>query len=44
MTGIELITHGQIEDYLVYLRDKGQTGTTHARKLISLQVFFAPPG
>ncbi len=41
ITSVERITRGQIEDYFAYLTDKGQTGTTRARKLISLQVFFA---
>jgi len=40
-TGVERITRGHIEDYLAALSDKGQTGTTRARKLIALQVFFA---
>jgi site-specific recombinase XerD len=39
-TSIEKITRGHVEDYLSILSEKGQTGTTRARKLISLQVFF----
>jgi site-specific recombinase XerD len=41
VTSIERIKRGHIEDYLISLSEKGQTGTTRARKLISLQVFFA---
>lgn len=40
-TSFERITRGHIEDYLTSLSEKGQTGTTRARKLISLQVFFS---
>src|SRR5438045_357963 len=40
-TNIERINRGHIEDYLCFLSEKGQTGTTRARKLISIQVFFA---
>lgn len=40
-TNIERITRGHIEDYLAHLSEKGNTGTTRARKLISLQVFFS---
>ncbi len=40
-TSIERINRGHIEDYLTSLSEKGQTGTTRARKLISLQVFFS---
>ena len=39
-TTIEHITRHHIEDYLAALSEQGQTGTTRARKLISLQVFF----
>lgn len=35
------IHRSHIEDYLAHLAEKAQTGTTRARKLISLQVFFA---
>lgn len=41
VTSVEHIHRGHIEDYFAHLADKGQTGTTRARKLISLQVFFA---
>src|SRR5260370_13873195 len=38
---VQHIYRCHIEDYLAALADKGQTGTTRARKLISLHVFFA---
>ena len=41
VTSVERIGRNHIEDYFAHLVDKGQTGTTRARKLISLQVFFA---
>ncbi len=41
VTGAACVHRGHIDDYLAYLVDKGQTGTTRARKLISLQLFFA---
>src|SRR5437868_4301709 len=40
-TDVHHIYRCHIEDYLAALADKGQTGTTRARKLIALQVFFA---
>lgn len=40
-TDVGHIYRCHIEDYLATLADKGQTGTTRARKLIALQVFFA---
>jgi site-specific recombinase XerD len=40
VTGVERITRGLIEDYLAHLRDKGQTGTSRARKLISSNCFL----
>lgn len=40
-TDVQHIYRAHIEDYLAALADKGQTGTTRARKLISLRVFFA---
>src|SRR6266571_8731970 len=39
-TSIERINRGHIKDYLDCLFENGQTGTTRARKLIALQVFF----
>src|SRR5258708_1013568 len=41
VTEVRQITRGHIDDYFAHLHEKGQTGTTRARKLISLQVFFA---
>ncbi len=40
-TDVQHIYRCHIEDYLAALADKGQTGTTRARKLIALRVFFA---
>jgi site-specific recombinase XerD len=34
------VTRSHIHEYLKYLANKGRTGTTRARKLVSLQVFF----
>jgi integrase/recombinase XerD len=34
------VTNGHINDYLRYLRNQGRTGSTCARKLVSLHVFF----
>ena len=40
-TDVQHIYRCHIEDYLAAMADKGQTGTTRARKLVSLKVFFA---
>jgi len=41
VTGAHQVTRSHITEYLKYLSSKGQTGTTKARKLVSLQVFFS---
>lgn len=38
--GAQHVTSSHIDDYLRYLTDQGRTGTTCARKLISIHVFF----
>ena len=41
VTSVVRIERRYFEDYFARLANKGQTGTTRARKLISRQVFFA---
>jgi integrase/recombinase XerD len=38
--GAQHVTRGHINEYLSYLANIGRTGTTRARKLISLHLFF----
>ena len=38
--GAQHVTNSHIDDYLRYLTDQGRTGTTCARKLISMHLFF----
>ncbi len=38
--GAQHVTSGHINDYLRYLADQGRTGTTCARKLVSIHLFF----
>jgi site-specific recombinase XerD len=40
VVGAQHVTSSHIDDYLRYLTDQGRTGTTRARKLISIHVFF----
>ena len=42
-TDVQHIYRAHIEDYLAALADKGLTGTTRARKLISLRVLINKP-
>jgi site-specific recombinase XerD len=38
--GAQHVTSSHINDYLSYLANQGRTGTTCARKLVSIQLFF----
>jgi site-specific recombinase XerD len=38
--GAQHVTSGHINDYLRYIADQGRTGTTCARKLVSIHLFF----
>ncbi len=40
VTGAQQVTRSHINEYLRYLANKGRTGTTRARKLVSLHLFF----
>jgi site-specific recombinase XerD len=40
IVGAQHVSSGHITEYLRYLQNLGRTGTTCARKLISLQIFF----
>ncbi len=40
VTGAHQVTRSHINEYLRYLANKGRTGTTRARKLVSLHLFF----
>ena len=41
VTGADQVSRSHITEYLKFLSSKGQTGTTRARKLVSVQVFFS---
>ena len=41
VTRAQQVTRSHINEYLRYLANQGRTGTTRARKLVSLQLFFA---
>jgi len=38
--GAQHVTRGHIDEYLRYLANQGRTGTTRARKLVSIHMFF----
>ncbi len=40
VTRVHHVTRSHINEYLSYLANQGRTGTTRARKLVSLHVFF----
>ncbi len=40
VTGAHHVTRSHINEYLRYLANQGRTGTTRARKLVSLHMFF----
>jgi integrase/recombinase XerD len=40
VTGAHRVTRSHINEYLSYLANKGRAGTTRARKLVSLHMFF----
>ena len=40
VTGVHHVTRSHINEYLRYLANQGRTGTTRARKLVSLHMFF----
>jgi len=40
VTGAHQVTRSHINDYLSYLANKGRTGTTRSRKMVSLHLFF----
>jgi integrase/recombinase XerD len=40
VTRVHYVTRSHINEYLRYLANQGRTGTTRARKLVSLHVFF----
>ena len=40
IVGVQHVTSSHINDYLSYLANQGRTGTTRARKLVSIRLFF----
>ena len=40
IVGAQHVTSSHIDDYLSYLANQGRTGTTRARKLVSIRLFF----